>query len=134
MDGNSFHMKHRQSVPGKHRYQRGERKVIDVFVIDGIELSPLDQINGVRELQDEPPTGLQNFAKTGDEIVNLRHVGKDIVAKNQICLATFIGKFFRKLSVKELGYRLDPLRVGHLCDVGRRFNSKARNASLLKVL
>jgi hypothetical protein len=67
--GQSLNIEQHQSMAAKHLTHGQERKVAEVFMIDGIELVVLDQFQQVREFHGDDAMVAQQELKPGDEIV-----------------------------------------------------------------
>ena len=107
---------------------RLEREVGEMLVVDGIELILGDQTQEVRKLQRDGAARLESGFQASGEIVDVRHMGEDIVTDDQVGLATVGGQFVAKPLNKKLAEHGDSKRLGGCRGACGGFDPKARNA------
>src|SRR5215470_11669111 len=93
MNGEPFDAKDFQAVAREQRSKRSDRKIENVFVIDGVEFGVLDKIDGIRKLEDNAAFGLEEGFQPRDEVVDVRGMGEDIVAEDEVGFFSRGGKF-----------------------------------------
>lgn len=114
---------------GGQRPLRGEqREVLVVLVVDGVVLPALDQPQQVRELQRDQPGRLHQRGQPGGEPDQVRHVGVDVVAGDQVGPAVPGGQLGAGLGPQEVHLGTDPPGPRHLRDVRRRLHPEHRDA------
>ena len=94
--GQLLHVAHAQAGAGEYRGHRVERQVGKMLVVDRVELRVLDEAHQVRKFERDRPTGFQRGLESRREVVDVGHVGIDIVADDQIGLLSFGGKLLRQ--------------------------------------
>ena len=134
MDVQPLHAEDGQTVPLEQRLERSECEIENVLVIDGVELSVLDEIRAVRELQRDTAIWLEQGFEASDEVIRVRRVGEDVVAENQVGLAILRGEVSGDFLAEEFDERLDSLFARNFSDVCGGFDAEARNACLHEVL
>ena len=105
-----------------------------MLVVDLVELVAGDRFEQVREFDRAHPVRLQDDTNTLDEGVEVRDLGKDIVAKNKVSLDAPFNQFARCLDAKELHQRRDAPLFGGTGNVRRRVDAEDRDPPLDKVL
>ncbi len=105
-----------------------------MLVIDRVELILVDQPLQVWELHGHHAAGLQQQLHAPDEIVQVRHVGQDVVSKQQIRLAVALCDFTRRLAAEKLHFAADALLPCDCGNVGRRFDAQHRHVARDEVL
>ena len=114
MGGQLLDVEQRQPVGGEDPPHGGEREVGEVLVVDGVELVLLEQPQQVRELHRDRPARRQRDRQPGDEVVELRHVGEDVVADDQV------GPFAARRQLLGEGAAEEPDAGGDALRLGRR--------------
>ena len=105
-----------------------------MLVVDGVELVALHQAREVRELHGDHARGCEQRAQAGHEVVQVRDVGQDVVADDQIGLPMLFGHLAGGLAAKEPDLGGDAALRGGTGDVGRGFDAEGRHAARDEVL
>jgi hypothetical protein len=84
MNGKAFDTENFQAVTGEQGLKGGDREIENVLVVDGVEFSMFDEINGVREFEDDTAFGLEECFEAGDEVVAVWSVSEDVVAEDEV--------------------------------------------------
>src|SRR5690348_2579011 len=71
-------------VPAKETVQRRHRKIAEVLVVDSIELAMVDQRLDVRRLNHGYPVLFENARDCGDETIDIRYVGQNVIGVNNV--------------------------------------------------
>ena len=79
-----LHVDDRQAVCGEDPARRPEREVREMLVVDGVELVLVEQTLEVGELEGEQARGCKELRESGDEVVEVRHLGEDVVADDEV--------------------------------------------------
>ena len=61
-----------------------------MFMVNSVELSPLDESHNVWELESDDPPRPKETLKAFCEIINIGHVSQNIIANDQVRLAVLI--------------------------------------------
>ena len=77
-----FDVDHLQTVPARELIDCYERKVREVLVVDGVELILHHQAGQMREFQRHDTFGLQEPGYAGDEVIEIRNLGQNVVAND----------------------------------------------------
>src|ERR1039457_1855019 len=117
-------IKYHQAVPAKHLFDREQREIRKMLVIDCVELIVTDHLKQVRELQGYDASRLQHDPNALREGVQIRHVCVDIVARQQICGKTFAYQLGSGLLAEKDLARRDALLYGRLGYIARGLDSK----------
>ena len=123
-----FDIPEAQSLGGEHALHRVEREVGEVLVIDGVELGLFDQPQQVREFQGEGAAGLEGGLKAGGEVVDVRDVGIDVVADDEIPLTALGGQALAQVGAKEFSQDGDALGLGRGGGAGGGFDAETGDA------
>ncbi len=111
-----------------------ERKVEDVLVIGGIEFEVGDEFTEIGEFQGCPSSVFQKDRNASEEVVDVRSMGENVVAKDEIRFPVLGGDFRCCLHTEELAESGD---TDFFCDFGDifgRFDTQARYAGRDEVL
>lgn len=127
------HVPDAQAGRGEDALHRAERQIREVLVVHGVELRVAHKLQQVRELQRYYAFGLEQRRQPSGEIVNVRHVGVDIVAGNQVRVAALRRKPARQRLAKELAKHRDAQRLGRISGAGGRLDAQAGHARIYKV-
>src|SRR5437016_6204327 len=127
-------MKNRKAMALEQRLQRRQTEVKNVLMINGIELAVFDEIRRVGKFQDDTAMRLEQSAKSANEIIGIRRVGKDIVAEDQIRLPVRCNQSLRDRFSKKFHEGLDAFRFRNFRDIFRRFNAKASDTGGFEIL
>jgi hypothetical protein len=114
--------------------KRGYREIEDVFMIDSIELGVFDKIDGIRKFENDAAFGLQKGFEPGDEVVDVRGMGEDVVAEDEVGFFSGGGEFCGEVVAEEFDEGLDTFFAGDFGDVGGWFDAEAGDAGLREVL
>src|SRR5262245_38691826 len=133
MDLQALHTDQLQPVPLEQWFQRCKRKIKYVLMINGVELGVLDQLDAVGKFQDNTTIGFEERGEAGHEIVGVRRMSKDIIAKDEVSLLPLSRKLPRQVRTKEFDEGLNSLLARNHSDVGGRLDAQARNRSGLKI-
>src|SRR5215471_18453478 len=117
----------------EQRLQRRQTEIKNVLMVDRVEFTLLHEVRGVRKLQNDPPTRLNQGSETRNEIIRVRGVGKDIVAQNQIGLVAG-GQFLSQSLSEKFDQGFDTLFLGDLGDIPRRFDPQTAYGGGFEVL
>src|SRR6266850_2194625 len=129
-----IHIESIQTMPSQ-RGRSGEKgEIRKVLMIDSIELAALDQPLQVRELQGEHALGFQKSREAGDEVVQVRHVGEDIVRHEQVGSMTSMRYRRRRLPPQELDDGGNPPAFSRPGDVLRRLYAEDGDPCLAEKL
>ena len=134
VDLQPLHVKDLQTVTREERHQRRHREIEHVLVVDGVELDVLHEVASVGELEGDPTARLQQRGETGDEAVDVRHVGEDVVAEDEVRLPALRRQFRGELASEEPREGRDTGGHGDLGDVRGRLDAEARHAGGDEVL
>ena len=121
-----------QAVRREDPAHGGEREVGVVLVVDGVELVLVHQPQEMGELHREHAGGAEKDLQAGHEVVQVRHVGEDVVADQQIGPLPRGDQLAGGGRAEELHQRRDARRLGRGGDVGGRLDAEHRHAPLLE--
>lgn len=113
-----------ESVPGKKRGESGEREVAEVFVVDRVELQPVDEFAKVGNLDRYDAAIARKGAQALDETVKVGDVGKHIVRDHEVGRTALGDEHPGEFGVEKLVHRLDPALACRPRDVPRRLNAE----------
>jgi len=105
-----------------------ERVIAEVLVIDIVELVLLQQVQHMVEFERRDAGRLQQLGESGDEVVQVRHVGDDVVGRHQIGRVPFRPQLPRRLPPEEQHLHRDAQLAPGGSDVGRRLDAEHRHA------
>ncbi len=111
-----------------------QRKIGKVLVIDRVELPLRDQLQQMGKFQRDRATGLERNRKATGEIIDVRDMGIDVVAQDQIRLAALGGQTLRQGFTEELTQHGDPQSLSGGGGAGRGLDPQAGNPSRAHVL
>ena len=93
----------------KQSIQRRQGKVAEMFIIDGVELTTVNQILYVRDLDDRYPSVVQQDANSLDEVVQIGDMSKDIVCDHDVWKEPLLTQSGSQICSKELTHRSNSL-------------------------
>src|SRR4051794_12960686 len=99
-------------------------------MVDLVELVSFDRAQQMRELDRYDARWSQQNLETPDEVVEVWHLGEHVVAKDQVGGVSPRRQLARRLHPEEFYQRLDAFRLGYLCHVCRRLDSKSWDSPL----
>ena len=105
-----------------------------MLMVDGVELAMFDHPHQMRELQRDHALGFQRRCDCTGEIVDVRDMGIDVVAKDQIGGFSFCCKSFNQSHAEEILDDLDPLGPCRIGGGSRGFHPEAGHARRFHVL
>src|SRR6267378_905757 len=129
-----LHIENLQTMPPQRGRRGQKRKIRKVLVINGVELTALDQPPQVRELQGEHAPRFQKSREACYEIVQVRHVGKDIVRHEQVGSMTPLRYRRSRLPPQEFDDGGNPSAFSCLGEVLRRLYPEDRDPCLAEKL
>src|SRR6266705_75388 len=94
-------VKKRDAVVRKDPFDRHERQVAEVLVVDGVELVVGYQPRQMRELHGDHAMRRQQELHATDKIVDVRHMGQHVVAEQQVGPTVFGGDLCGALTSEE---------------------------------
>jgi hypothetical protein len=133
VNGNWFHLKNLELMFGEERLERGQGEIINVLVINGVELVFLNQIDRVREFEDDASARLEQDAESFDEIVYVGGVGENVVAEDQIRWFARGPELLSQRLTEEIDYSFDSIFAGDSGDIGGGLDAEAGDARPLKI-
>ena len=133
MGGQLFDIPDTQVGGFEDPFNRVEREIGKVLVVDGVELGVFDELQQVGEFQRNGAVGLEDSFEAASEVVDVGHVGIDVVASNQVGLPAFCGQAFAKGFAKELAQDGYAQLFGGDGSAGSGLNAQAGNAGGDKV-
>ena len=74
---------------GKHVFDRDEREIREMFMVDGVEFVLRNQLHQMRELHRDGSLGLKQNFQTFDKIVQIGNMREHVIAHDQIRLGSF---------------------------------------------
>ena len=86
MRGQRFHMPDAQTGGRKDALDGCQRQVGEVLMVDRVELVVLQQLHQMGELQRDGALGLERCGQTAREVIDVGHMGEDVVARDQVGL------------------------------------------------
>ena len=123
-----------QAVPRRQALDGHEREVREVLVVDRVELVLRHQPLEVRKLQRDHAFRLQQERHAGDEVVEVGHLGQDVVADDQIGALPSATSASASATPKNSTLRRNALVDRDLGDVGGRFDAEHRHAERQEML
>ena len=103
-------------------------------MVDGIKLFLLHQPQQMRELHGNDALRLEDDFHAGNKIINIRNVGKHVVAEQKISFAPAASQFGCGFHAEEFGQCGHPRGHGHFGDVLRGFYAQNRDIVFFKIL
>src|SRR5262249_13839026 len=94
----------------------------------------LDQALEMWELECDDAVRREEMRHAADEIVEIRHLGQNVVSDDEVGLLAFVGKPLRKGQPEEFDQRRDALAPRDLRDIRRRLYPHNRHAERQEVL
>src|SRR5215470_15508915 len=98
-------------MAGEDPTQRIKREVREMLVIDRVELVLVEKLKEMRDLDRQQPRRREQLGDAGHEVIEVRHLGKRVVAHEQIGRSSITLQFPRELTAKEPGKRRNPCRL-----------------------
>ena len=80
MRGNFVNIKKFQSLGPENFTNRVKREIRKMFMVDGIKLVIINQLNQVREFHGNDTIGLENALHSAYKIIDIRHMREYIIA------------------------------------------------------
>ncbi|MNF99286.1 hypothetical protein D3C84_821790 [compost metagenome] len=105
-----------------------------MFVVQRVELLAGHQCEQLRKLESSDAGWLEQHRKTGEEIIDLRHVGQYVVGRHQIRCPAFAVQLRGRFATKEQLTDLQAFGTGGLGGAARRLDAQAGNTALGHVL
>src|SRR5690606_1439392 len=99
--GKLLDVKQHQSVVFEYLLHSGEREIGEVFVVDGVKLVPLHQPQQMGEFHRYDSIRFKKYLHPANEVVDIRNVGKYIVADEEVGLSILLFKRLGGLHPKE---------------------------------
>ena len=99
-----------------------------MLVIDRVELVLLDQLQQVGEFHRDHATRLEQDLHSRNKVIDVGHVRKDVVSKQQVGLAKSLRHLPRRGNSKELDCRTNSLLLRDQRHVCRRLDPEHGNA------
>ena len=134
MRGQELHVEEHDAVPAEEPLHRMQREVGKVLVIDRVELVLADQLQDVGEFQGDHPIGLEQELHPRREIIQLGHLGQDVVADQEVGLGALVDHLLGACRIEELDEGWDSLGDRRLRDVRRRLDAQDRDPQGQEVL
>src|SRR5215472_14881907 len=78
------HVEEDKPVSGENLFNRNQREVGKVLVVDGIVLVLLHEAHEMRELQSRDSPRLQKDANAANEVIQVGDLGQNVVADDQV--------------------------------------------------
>ena len=103
-------------------------------MIDGIELDLFDEVEQVRKLKCGYAVGIEQFRKSFGKIIDIRHMGEDIVGRHEIRLLPRGSKARGEFRAKKFLDRIDAFEACCCCCAGGRLNAKTFDAPVFDIL
>ncbi len=100
-----------------------------MLVVDGVELSPPDQLEDVRHLDAHRAAWRQHRGQPGGEVVQVGHVRQHVVRHHQVRLAVLAHQRPRQLGTEELRQGRHTLLLGRRRDVPGRVDAEHADAA-----
>src|SRR5437773_10812491 len=92
---------HLEVVGREQALQSGEGEIALVLVIHGVELDVIEQVLQIRKLENGYAGGLQQSSQTLGEVIEVRHMGQNVVADDHVRQTSFGRKLAGKRGVEE---------------------------------
>ena len=113
-----------QAMGGEDPAQGEHREVREVLVVDRVELVVGQEPEQVRHLDREEAVVGEQDREATDEVVDVGHLGQDVIADEQVGAASGGRELPREGSPEEPCDRRDALALGNPGDVQRRLDPK----------
>ena len=105
-----------------------------MLVIDLVELVASDCFQQMREFDRTDPARFQDNPYAFDKGIEVRHLGEDIVAENEVTLNARFGQLARRLDAEEFHQCRDAPLFGGPSNIRRGVDAEDRNTLLDKEL
>src|ERR1700758_2134400 len=105
-----------------------------MLMVNGVELIALNEPLQMREFEGDDTVRLQKKLHSAHEIVKIRHLGKDIVADDEIGPQTFCHHLLCQRRAEEFDSRGDALLDSSFRHIGGRLYAKHRNTKRQEML
>ncbi len=105
-----------------------QREVAEVLVVDRVVLESLDEPQEMWELEGRGAARCEQNRDALDEVVDVRHVGEDVVAGDQVSVAVLCDDLAGECGPEELRQRRHPDLLRSSGDVLRRLDAEDPNA------
>ena len=86
-----LHLKNLKAVGAEYALHRGEGQIGKKFVIDGVELVFPYQVQQMGKLEGGRSTGFQQVGESDHKIIDIRHMGQNVIGRRQVGLPAFPG-------------------------------------------
>src|SRR5258706_671215 len=106
----------------KYSIHRCKREVRKMLMVNSIELIPFNQVQQMREFHRYQSVLFQEYLHARNKVIDVRNMGQNIIADQQVSLAIQLDQFLSCLPTKKLYFRPDPFFNGNLSDVRRGLN------------
>ena len=133
MDREPLNVVQVKPMPPEQRREPVQRVIEQVFMVNRIELTTFDHIQGVGKFADRDPGRLQQACKTGDKIINVVDVSDDVVRNHDICELAFAGQIFGASRPEKIVNCRHANGVGLRYRTVGRIDAEARNPALHKI-
>ncbi len=134
MGGQFFNVKDPQARLGKDCFDRQQRQVGIMFVIDRVELDLFDEVEQMRKFNRIDRIAGQERGDPGREIIDIGHMRQHIGRGDQIGPPAFFHQFLGQRIPKEFDQGWHAFFLGDLCNIPRRFDPQNRDALLDEIL
>ena len=128
MNRQTLDVDHGQTVAGAQAMDRGQREVAQVLVIDGVELSMVDEVPHVGHLDNRDAVRRQQRREAPGETRQVRHVGEDVVGVDHVGAIPARRQRARARLPEKVDDRRNPPLFGDLRNVGGRFDTEHSDA------
>ncbi len=105
-----------------------------MLVVDLVELVAGDRPLEMRELQRDRAFGLQQPGDAGHEVVDVRHLGQDVVADDQVGRVAIVRERARQLFAEERDAGGHALGLGGRRNIGGGLDAENRDAHCFEML
>src|SRR5713226_3034201 len=134
MRGQLFDVKQHQPERIQNLFRSQQGEVREMLMVDRVKLILLDQLQQVRELERQNPSGLEQDLDSSNKVAEIGNLRQNIVADQQIRLFTLRSQLSSQPLAKKLHQCRNLLLLGNFRHVGGRLNAQHRNLFLDKVL
>src|SRR5262245_29284889 len=118
-----LHVEQLEAMLACEPIDRYERKIREMLVIDGIKLILGNEPLEMRKLERDHSLRREQMRHTRGEIVEIRNLGQDIVADDEIGASPLGYQTFRKSEPEKLHQGRNILFPCNLRDIGRRLDA-----------
>src|SRR5712671_4558350 len=119
---------------GENPFRCVQREIREVFMVHLVELISVNRSQQVRELDCDDSRGRQQNLETTDEVVQVRHLGENVIAEDQVRVMSTSDQIARGFYSEESHERGDALRFGYLGDVRRWLYPERGDSTLNEIL